>query len=122
MELTQKQKLHLHEEGYVVVESVVPQLMIDEALRAINHSLGEEGMNKEDLPILRQQSYCRELRNEPVLTHLFNRTPIVPLAESLMGKGNVLPVGGCRLPCDFHAHPEKMRRLRGDTWMVWAAD
>jgi hypothetical protein len=101
VELTKKQKLHFHEEGYVVVKGVVPQVMIDEALHAINHSLGEEGMNKEDLPILRQQSYCKELRNETVLTHLFNRTPVMPLAESLMGKGSVLPVSGVQIALRF---------------------
>ena len=81
MELTRKQKLHFHEEGYVVIKCVVPRVMVDQALHAINHSLGEEGMNKEDLPTLRAQSYCKELRNEKVLTDLFNRTPIMPLAE-----------------------------------------
>jgi len=101
VELTQKQKLHFHEEGYVVIKGVVPRVMINRALHAINHSLGEEGMNKEDLPTLRAQSYCKELRNEAVLTDLFNRTPIMPLAESLMGKGDVLPIGGVQIALRF---------------------
>lgn len=101
MALTRSQKQFFHNEGYVVVKGVVPRMMIDRALHAINHSLGEEGMNKEDLPTLRAQSYCKELRNAPVLTQLFNGTPIIPLAESLMGSGNVLPVGGVQIALRF---------------------
>ncbi|MDA0709622.1 MAG: phytanoyl-CoA dioxygenase family protein [bacterium] len=101
MELTKKQKLHFHDEGYVVVKGVVPKVMIDRALHAINHSLGEEGMNRDDLPTLRAQSYCKELRPAPVLTDLFNRTPIMPLAESMMGKGAVLPVGNVQIALRF---------------------
>lgn len=87
--------------GYLAVKGAVPRVTIDAALHAINHSLGEEGMNKEDLPTLRAQSYCKELRNGAVLTDMFNRTPVMSLAESLMGQGNVLPVGGVQIALRF---------------------
>jgi len=50
MQLTRQQKLNFHRDGYIKISGAVPQRMVEQALRAINHSLGEEGMNKEDLP------------------------------------------------------------------------
>ena len=101
MTLTQSQKRHFYEEGYVVVPGAISRVMIDQALHAINHSLGEEGMNKEDLPTLRAQTYCRELRGERALTDLFNRSPVMPLSESLMSEGSVLPAGGVQIALRF---------------------
>ena len=59
MELTRQQKYGFRQLGYTVLVGAVPQVMIDDALRAINYSLGYEGMNKNDLPQLRAQSYCK---------------------------------------------------------------
>ena len=44
--LTQKQKLDFYENGYITVPGVVPQLMVDAARQAINHSIGEVGMHQ----------------------------------------------------------------------------
>ena len=52
MRLTDEQIAEFRSEGYLVIPRAIPEIMIDEALRVINHSLGEEGMNKEDLPTL----------------------------------------------------------------------
>jgi len=101
VDLTPSQKRFFYEMGYLAVKGAVPRVTIDAALHAINHSLGEEGMNKEDLQTLRAQSYCKELRNGAVLTDMFNRTPVMSLAESLMGQGNVLPVGGVQIALRF---------------------
>ncbi len=101
MELSRREKQHFYDEGHVVVQNVVPRIMVDEALHAINHSLGEEGMDKEDLPTLRAQTYCREMRNESALVDLFNKTPVFALAESLMGEGNLLPAGGVQIALRF---------------------
>ena len=56
MQLTHQQKLNFHRDGYIKIPGAIPQPMVEQALRAINHSLGEEGMNKEDLPTLRSRS------------------------------------------------------------------
>ena len=52
MMLTYEQHQQFYELGYIVLRQTVPSHMIDNALRSINHSLGEEGLNKEDLPRL----------------------------------------------------------------------
>lgn len=113
MELTRRQKHTFYEEGYLVIRGVVPQIMVETALHAINYSLGSEGMNKEELPILRSRSYCREIQNHPAITDLFNRSPIFSLAESLVGEGNLLPCGAgqiaLRFPGPLYAEPGEPR-------------
>jgi hypothetical protein len=109
MQFSREQKLHFIEEGYVVVRGVVPQLMINEALRAINNHLGDEGMNHDDLPIMRSQTYCRPVTTSMPITDLANRTPLLPLAASLMGEGNIGEQGygqiGLRFPSPVGSSP-----------------
>ena len=50
MQLSYAQRKELFEKGYVHIPGVIPQVMLDEVKRAINHSLGEEGMDKDKLP------------------------------------------------------------------------
>ena len=59
-----------------MLRGAVPQIMIDDALRAINYSLGYEGVNKNDLPQLRAQSYCNEVQKTRVITDLMDRSPV----------------------------------------------
>ena len=101
MELTRRQKLDFHEYGYLKLSGIVPRVMVDAARHAINHSIGNVGMHEEDLATMRARSYCQELQKDPVLTDLFNKTPIVPLAESLVGAGNVLPAASAQIALRF---------------------
>jgi ectoine hydroxylase-related dioxygenase (phytanoyl-CoA dioxygenase family) len=98
MELTYAQKQALYENGYVKIPGVIPPVMVDAALRAINHSLGE-GMKAEDMATLRAQSYCRELQTAPVITDLLNNTPAWSLAESVIG--NIKPVQSAQIALRF---------------------
>jgi hypothetical protein len=100
MQLTHYQKQELYERGYLHIPGVVPQIMADAALRAINHSVGE-GMNAEDMTRMRAQTYCRELTREPVITDLINRTPAWSLAESAIGVGKIKPVGSGQIALRF---------------------
>lgn len=84
MELTHQQRAEIAEHGYVRVPGVVPKVMVDAALRAINHSLGE-GVKQEDMAKLRAQSFCPELQPQPVITDLFNKTPAFDLVRSVVG-------------------------------------
>ena len=100
MQLSYAQKQAIFEEGYVHVRGVVPRVMVNAALRAINSSLGE-GMNKEDLPRFRAQSYCPELQSTPVISDLVNKTPAWSLAESVIGEGKIKPVRGGQIALRF---------------------
>ena len=61
MELSHFQKRFFFENGYVLVPGVVPQVMVDEAVRSINHSVGQ-GMDPEKMVTFRSQSFCPELQ------------------------------------------------------------
>lgn len=93
MELSHAQKQSLVEHGYVHVPGVVPPVMVNAALRAINASVGA-GMNVDDMPRLRAQSYCPELQSDPVITDLLASTPALRLAESAVGRGKLRYGGG----------------------------
>ncbi|HEX8550490.1 MAG TPA: hypothetical protein VF681_02930 [Abditibacteriaceae bacterium] len=84
MQLLHAQRRAILEDGYVHLPGVVPRAMVDAALRAINASVGE-GLPPEDLPILSAQSYCPEVRETPVITGLFNDTPVRSLLSSVLG-------------------------------------
>ncbi len=100
MELTHFQKQAFYRDGYVVVPGVVPRVMVDAALRAINHSIGE-GIPAADLPTIRQRSYASEIAGNPVITGLFNNTPAFALAESLIGAGKFRPATGGQIALRF---------------------
>ncbi len=90
--LTNAQKRQFVEEGYLKIPNAVPKIMIDNALRAVNHSIGTVGLGGEDLENNRSAFFCAELLEAPVILDLFHKTPVFGLAEELIGKGNVLPL------------------------------
>jgi len=100
MELSYAQKKDFYDNGFVQVRGVVPRVMVDATLRAINHSVGQ-GMSADDMVTMRSQTYCRELTGTPVITNLFNATPAKALAESMIGVGNLKPVGGGQIALRF---------------------
>jgi hypothetical protein len=101
VELTPNQKRFFYEEGYLKISGAVPQVMVDAALQTINHSLGEEGMNKEDLPTLRAQSYCKDAQKDQAITGLLNDSPAFSMVESLMEKGKLNRTGAGQIALRF---------------------
>jgi hypothetical protein len=102
MELSGRQKRELRDRGYVRVPGVVPPVMVDEALRAINHSVGQ-GMNVADMTRFRVQSYCPEVQGAPPIVGLLRKTPAWDLAESAVGAGRIRPPGGGQIALRFPA-------------------
>ncbi len=90
--LTPEQKRTFVKDGFVKIAAAIPSTMVQEALRAINHSIGTVGKTGADPARYRVDTFCAELRHAPVLTDVFDRPPLLPLVESLLGEGNVLPV------------------------------
>lgn len=100
MKLTPNQKQKLYTDGYVKIPGVIPHFMVEEAVRAINHSLGE-GIDPAQMMTFRQRSFCPELQRTPVITDLFNKTPALALAESAIGQGKIQPVRGGQIALRF---------------------
>jgi len=100
MELTPEQKRVFVEQGYVHIPNVVTKKKVNAALRAINHSLGE-GVDAADMQTFRAQSYCPELRRDPVITNLYNESHATTLAESLIGAGKIKSINGGQIALRF---------------------
>jgi hypothetical protein len=98
MQLSVEQKREFYDRGFVKVPGVIPRVMVDAALRAINHSVGE-GMDHEDMTQMRSQTYAREITDTPVITGLFNATPMRDLAMSAIGP--ITPVTGGQIALRF---------------------
>jgi len=99
----------LIEDGYLLVPGVVPRHRIDDALKAINRSLGEEGIAKEAIWTLRAQSFCPELVSAPAILDLYRETTLQALAEAAIGGGRVTTPGSGQIALRF---PEEIAAPR----------
>ena len=120
MELTREQKQEFCERGFVKLPGIVPAEKVHAARRAINASLGQIGIDPEQLTKFRSQTYCPELTKTPVITDLYNETPIKDLAESAVGVGKIRSVGYGQIALRFPSpegpprEPEQDGRFRDD--------
>jgi hypothetical protein len=87
--LTEVQTRALVDEGYLLVPGLVSRARVDAALRAINHSLGEQGIARDALWTLRAQTFCPELVSAPAILDLYRDTPLRDLAEAALGADRV---------------------------------
>jgi hypothetical protein len=101
MKLNETQMREFYEQGVLKLPGIVSQDLVLRARRAINANLGENGMHPDDLPRLRAQSYCPGLSGDPVITDLYNASPIRGVAEQMIGEGKVKPVKGGQIALRF---------------------
>jgi len=104
--LTAAQKRQFVEEGYLKVSGVVPLVMVERARRVINHSVGHVGRGANAPNKNRNGQLGDDIRNTPVISDLFNKTPVIRIAESLMGEGNVMPIGGGQIALRYPSSPD----------------
>jgi hypothetical protein len=112
MELTEGQKQEIIERGYVKVPGVVPEEKVHAAVKAINASFGD-GIDPEKIVTFRAQSFCPELRRDPVITGLLNDTQAWSLAESAIGKGRIKPSESGQIAIRFPVAGDPELRLGG---------
>ena len=102
MQLTTEQIREFYYRGYIKISGAISKAMIDTARQAVNHSIGSLGPNGEDMSKHRAAQFCRDLNGSPVIMDLFNNSPVISLAESLMGEGNLkTPIGGAQVAPRF---------------------
>jgi phytanoyl-CoA dioxygenase PhyH len=116
MHVTEKQKRRFYRDGYVLLPNVVPQDMVDAALRAINADLGK-GVDPARVTTFEAQSYCPDVKPTAAITDLVMKTPVWPLAESLTAPGVLNPVEAgqiaLRFPKEFDEVPSPQPHLDG---------
>ena len=102
MKLTPEQIREFYDRGYVKIPGAISKAMVDTARQAVNHSIGTLGPNGEDMSKHRAAQFCRDLNGAPVIMDLFNASPVISLAESLMGEGNLQkPIRGAQVAPRF---------------------
>jgi len=101
MELTDEQKRTFAERGVLKLPGIVPPEFVARARRAINAYLGQKGMDPNELTKYRAQSYCPGLGADPVITDLYDVTPIRSVAESFIGEGKIHPVNSGQIALRF---------------------
>ena len=102
MKLTPEQIREFYDRGYVKIPGAISKAMVDTARQAVNHSIGTLGPNGENMSKHRAAQFCRDLNGAPVIMDLFNASPVISLAESLMGEGNLQkPIRGAQVAPRF---------------------
>jgi Phytanoyl-CoA dioxygenase (PhyH) len=89
--LDAEQRRALREEGYLLFPGLVPRDKVEAALRAINQSLGSEGMPREALPGFRARTFTPELAPAPPILDLYAASGLSAVAEAAIGAGKVRP-------------------------------
>jgi hypothetical protein len=101
LELTHEQKQALYDQGFVKLPGIVPEELVHDALRAINASLGSEGIDPARLPTFRSQSYCPEVTTTPAIVRLLSASPLWSVAESVLGSEAIQPVQNGQIALRF---------------------
>jgi hypothetical protein len=102
VELTEAQRRHFVEHGYVQVPGIVPAERVAAVLRAINASLGAKGLD----PKQGVTTYTPDLVGAPAVTDLVNATPLLAAAEAMIGPGRVQPVTSGQIALRFPVRGE----------------
>ncbi len=106
--LTTDQKRSFYENGYLVLPGIVPAERVHAAVKAINHSLGSQGLPPDKLVEYSARSYCPELQNTPAITDLVNGTPLWTAVESLTAPGQIRPIRGGQIALRFPSPTPRM--------------
>jgi hypothetical protein len=101
MELSIEQKHALFRDGFVTLPRAVPLELVDAARRAINTSLGSEGIDPAKLATYRSQSYCPELQSASVITDLVRQSAVWSCAESAIEAAKLRPPGRGQIALRF---------------------
>lgn len=87
VDLTQQQKREMYENGFAALPGIVPQELVHQAVRAINHSLGTSGLHPDALTYLRFRTYCPELSSSPAILDLLYESPLWNIVQAAVGEG-----------------------------------
>jgi hypothetical protein len=99
--LTKLQKQEFYRNGFTKVANVIPRQMVDAARQSINHSIGSLGKHQADEEKYLAPAFCNELKKSLIMTDLFDKIPVMPVAEVMMGAENVLPCIGAQIALRF---------------------
>ena len=115
LSLSSSQIADFKRDGFLHLPGFIPTDLVEGALRAINHEIGQ-GVPAEELPIWRSQSWFPAVARTPVITDLFNESGLRPLLQTLMGQNSVAPLKNGQLALRFPS--EAGAELRPPRWHI----
>ena len=83
------EKQQFRDDGFLQLKGVVPQALVDNALRHINERILQEGAVT---AVNDRVAFCHDMVGHDAITALMHRTPLFGLCEDLLGKGMVQDV------------------------------
>ena len=104
MPLTAPQKADFKRDGLLHLPGAISGELIENALHAINHRLGQ-GVPADELRTWQSQSFFPELQSQNVITDLFNASGLLETLRDLMGEANVAPATVGQLALRFPRAP-----------------
>ena len=111
MEFSASQRTEIFDAGYTILPGFIPEELVHRAVRAINHSIGE-GIDPAQLPTLRAQNYCPELKTASDITDLFNATGLTQLAESVLGTDTFPSINSAQIALRFPRADDELPPFR----------
>ena len=118
MPLTTAQKLSFIEDGYLKLPGAVSDELVAAARRAINTTLGTDGIDKDQIVTYQSQSWTPALRDSPAITDLFNKSTLKPTLIAALGGtpdeavfGDDNEVGGGQIALRFPLGEEEAKRV-----------
>jgi hypothetical protein len=93
------------DDGYTVLRNAVPRDLVDEALHAVNASLGQRGIDPAMLDKYRATTYCPELTEAAPITDLLRRTAAWDAGQELIGRDRVRAPGPAQIGLRFPLPP-----------------
>jgi hypothetical protein len=110
MHITPAQKTELHDNGFLFLKGAVAPELVNRAMQAINHRMGQ-GMPVEELSSYAQRTFFPEIREGEIITDLFNASQLRPTLQTLLGEENVEPTDrgqiAIRFPLEVGTPPKK---------------
>jgi hypothetical protein len=88
------------QEGYLVLPSLVPMSLIDNALRRINHDLGTPGSMIEG-GVEGAAKLAGHTSNSAAILDLYFQSPVHAMVESIVGNNHVVPPQGAQVALRF---------------------
>ena len=109
--LSDIQKREFVRDGYIRVPDAIPMALVNRALRAVNHSIGNVGKGGKNPERNRSAFFCAELLQADVILDLYRKSDVMQIAEL----NRPSPTRAFRMP------PGVRHRAWVDTSMAWAA-
>ena len=103
--LTNEDRDTLLRDGFLLKRGLAGRERAEAARRLINAHVGKNGIDPAKLATYSTQTYCPEIRDDPLITGLVNNDDVGGVIDELIGLETLKPVGGGQIALRFPRPP-----------------